>query len=61
MGELDGLEIIGSDEYRKRYGAEREPSLERINELFHEFLTAVARPKRNDAEPSTSACPAVTG
>ena len=55
MGEPDGVEIVSSDEYERRYGAGREPSplsLERVNELFHEFLTAVARPRRSDADGS---------
>ncbi|MEU6063692.1 MULTISPECIES: ATP-binding protein [Streptomyces] len=53
MGEPDGVEIVSSQEYRARYGPEREASplsLEQVNELFYEFLTAVARPKRTDAD-----------
>ena len=52
MGD-DEVQLLSSDEYRRRYGAEREPSplsLERINELFHEFLIAVARPAQPDAD-----------
>ncbi|WP_328432115.1 ATP-binding protein [Streptomyces sp. NBC_00453] len=55
MGQPDEVEILSTDEYKRRYGAEREPSplsLERVNELFHEFLMAVARPKRSDADGS---------
>ncbi|SEE50420.1 ATPase family associated with various cellular activities (AAA) [Streptomyces sp. 3213] len=53
MGESGGLEIMSSEEYERRHGAEREPSalsLEQINELFYEFLTAVARPRRKEDE-----------
>jgi len=53
MGESGGLEIMSSEEYERRHGAEREPSslpLEQINELFYEFLTAVARPRRREDE-----------
>ncbi len=55
MGEPGRVEILSSDEYERRYGARREPSplsLEQVNELFYEFLTAVARPKRADADGS---------
>jgi hypothetical protein len=53
MAESGGVEIVSSDEYRARYGAEREPSplsLDQVSELFNEFLMAVARPGRKDAE-----------
>ncbi|OPG10762.1 AAA family ATPase [Streptomyces sp. GKU 895] len=49
------VEILGADEYEAKYGESREPSalsIDRINELFHEFLIAVARPKRADADGS---------
>ncbi|MFE7174659.1 AAA family ATPase [Streptomyces sp. NPDC057616] len=52
MGD-DEVQLLSSDEYRRRYGAEREPSplsLDRINELFQEFLIAVARPAQPDAD-----------
>ncbi|NNN32538.1 26S protease regulatory subunit [Streptomyces sp. S3(2020)] len=55
MGEPGGAEILSNDEYKARYGEGREPSplsLDRVNELFYEFLTAVARPKRTDADGS---------
>ncbi|MHC3475470.1 AAA family ATPase, partial [Streptomyces sp. 7R007] len=53
MGESDGPEIVSAREYEARYGAGREPSplsIEEINGLFHEFLTAVARPRRRDPD-----------
>ncbi|AZP20516.1 26S protease regulatory subunit [Streptomyces aquilus] len=49
------VEILGTDEYEAKYGESREPSalsIDRINELFHEFLLAVARPKRADSDGS---------
>lgn len=49
MGEPGGVEIVSNAEYEARYGKDREPSplsLDRISELFYEFLAAVARPKR---------------
>ncbi|MCX5360654.1 ATP-binding protein [Streptomyces sp. NBC_00124] len=55
MGEPGGVEIVSSAEYEARYGKDREPSplsLDRISELFYEFLAAVARPKRTDADGS---------
>ncbi|MCI3273201.1 AAA family ATPase [Streptomyces cylindrosporus] len=55
MGEPGDVEILSTDEYERKYGADREPSglpLERINELFYEFLMAVARPKRGDVDGS---------
>ncbi|MFC9916390.1 AAA family ATPase [Streptomyces sp. NPDC127197] len=48
MGESHEVEIVSSDEYKARYGAEREASplsLDQVNELFTEFLMAVARPR----------------
>ncbi|MGY6025852.1 AAA family ATPase [Streptomyces spinosirectus] len=53
MGEPDEVQLLSSEEYRRGYGADREPSplpLERINELFHEFLVAVARPGHADTD-----------
>ncbi|MDH6219812.1 AAA family ATPase [Streptomyces pseudovenezuelae] len=51
MGEAGGVELVSSEEYERRYGEGRDPSplsLERISELFYEFLAAVARPKSKD-------------
>ncbi|MFI9174589.1 AAA family ATPase [Streptomyces lincolnensis] len=51
MGDSDGVEIVGSTEFEARYGAEREASplsLEEVNELFGQFLRAVARPQGKD-------------
>ncbi|MFF9807800.1 AAA family ATPase [Streptomyces coeruleorubidus] len=53
MGEAGEVEILSSDEYRARYGAEREASplsMEQVGELFQEFLTAVARPGRQGGD-----------
>ena len=55
MGEPGEVEIVSSDEYEKRYGADRDPSalsIDRISELFQEFLMAVARPKRTAPDGS---------
>ncbi|MEV6479474.1 ATP-binding protein [Streptomyces sp. NPDC051576] len=55
MGEPGGVEIVSAAEYERRYGAGREPSplsMEQIGVLFHEFLAAVARPKRTDDDPA---------
>ncbi|MFF5495572.1 AAA family ATPase [Streptomyces aquilus] len=49
------VEILSTSEYEAKYGEGREPSalsIDRINELFHEFLMAVARPKRADHDGS---------
>ncbi|RPF36369.1 ATP-binding protein [Streptomyces sp. TLI_185] len=51
MGESERVEIVSSTEYERRYGADREPSplsMEQVNELFHEFLAAVAHPRRKE-------------
>jgi cell division protease FtsH len=51
MGESEGVEIVSSAEYERRYGAGREPSslsMEQISEMFYEFLSAVARPRRKE-------------
>ncbi|NUS25919.1 MAG: 26S protease regulatory subunit [Streptomyces sp.] len=55
MGEPGDVEILSSKEYEARYGEHREPSplsIDRINELFSEFLMAVARPERADPDGS---------
>ncbi|MFF7748338.1 AAA family ATPase [Streptomyces sp. NPDC007971] len=54
-GEPDGVEIMSSSEYERRYGAQRDPSplsIEQINELFQQFLMAVARPRRAERDGS---------
>ncbi|MER6422005.1 ATP-binding protein [Streptomyces sp. NPDC001137] len=53
MGESERVEIVSSAEYERRYGADREPSplsMEQVSELFHEFLTAVAHPRRKEGD-----------
>ncbi|MGW2237076.1 AAA family ATPase [Streptomyces sp. NPDC001759] len=55
MGEPGKVEILSTNEYERKYGRERESSplpLDRVGELFWEFLSAVAHPRPQHADGS---------
>ncbi|MGC0329432.1 cell division protease FtsH [Streptomyces sp. SAI-170] len=55
MTDSGKVEIVSSDEYEARFGPDREPSplsIEEVSGLFTEFLMAVARPRRKEADES---------
>ncbi|MFJ8083836.1 AAA family ATPase [Streptomyces sp. NPDC096205] len=55
MTDSGKVEIVSSDEYEARFGPGREPSplsIEEVSGLFTEFLMAVARPRRKEADES---------